>query len=273
MLKELRTHEGNSSPFFTKAHEICEYRNFIKALVARNLLGRYKNSYLGFLWNFITPMIYLILCYVMFTEFQANNVDNYFLFLASGIFMFNMLTGAITNGGTLFTSNSNFIKKMYFPKELLAISSAISSTIICVAGYIIVLFVAIISRWAINPVSFLVVPFLIVIAFFFQMGCSFLLGSVTVYVRDLQYFLSSLSIVFFICTPIRVPVSESSGMLSLIYSLNPLTYFVEAAHQAIYYSSVPDITVLIITVLISAFTFFVGYFVFLKLKRGFVERM
>ncbi len=184
-----------------------------------------------------------------------------------------MLTSGISGGGSLFTSNSGMIKKMYFPKEILAISSAFSAAIVMIVGYVFVILLVVVTGYPINPVACLFIPFIMILAVLFYMGCGLLLGSVAVYVRDIQYVLGSMSIVFFICTPIRTTMANATGLISTIYSLNPLTYFIEPMHQIIYGASVPDPMMLIMAALVSIIVFVAGYAVFLKLKRGFVERL
>ena len=260
-------------PVKYKAQEIYGHRNFIKAQVKRNLFGRYKNSYLGFAWNFITPMIYIILSYIIFTEIRANSTENYIVFLSSGIFAFTVLTSGITGGGNLFTGNSGMIKKMYFPREILAIINALSSGIVMCIGYVIVYILAIALGQGISLISIPVVIFVLICTLIFSMGCSLLLGSLSVYVRDVQYILGSFSIVFFVCTPIRTIASEATGILADIYWINPLTYFVEPLHQAIYYCQVPDLWILEVMTVLTIVVFLLGYAVFMKLKHGFVERL
>lgn len=256
-----------------KVKEIYSYRNFIKAQVRRNLFGRYKNSYLGFAWNFITPIIYIILSYIMFAELMSNPMEDYILFLSSGIFAYTMLIGGITTGGSLFTSNSGMIKKIYFPKEILAIINATSAAIIMAIGYIIVYIMTIAMGHAIciSAIPFVILILLLVIIF--NMGCSLLLGSLAVYIRDIQYFMSSVTLIFFVCTPIRKSLLDASGALETIYSINPLTYFVEPMHQAIYDCRIPDLWLVGMALLLSIVIFIIGYAVFKKLKRGFVERL
>lgn len=256
-----------------KICEIHEYRNMIRAQVTRNLFGRYRNSILGFAWNFLTPMIYMVLSYIIFTEIKSNQMEDYIVFLSSGIFVYSFLVGGITSGSNLFTGNSGMIKKMYFPREILAISNAISGVIVASIGYVAVMMVTILTGhglyWVAIPVTLLVV----VLSFIFYVGCGLLLGSITVYVRDMHYLLGSISMAFFVCTPIRTSFETSTGLLRDIYTINPLTYFVEPMHQAYYLKEVPDFFMLEVATLLSLGILFLGYMVFLKLKRGFVERL
>lgn len=254
-------------------HELYEFRNMIHAQIVRNLFGRYKNSALGFAWNFITPIIYIALCYILFSEINHSTIDNFIVFLSSGIFIYNFILGGIVSGASVFTGNSGMIKKMYFPREILAISQAISALIIASIGYAFVFITAICSGIAINPISILITLLMLALGFLFFIGCSLLLGSISVYARDIQYLIGSISIAFFICTPIRTLMSSADGLILKIYEINPLTYFIEPMHQAIYLAESPDLFYIAFATLITLVTLLVGYAVFWRLKRGFVERL
>jgi len=270
------TYIGGVSPvrlIRDKIHELYEFRNMIRAQVVRNLFGRYKNSIFGFAWNFITPLIYIILCYIIFSEINKNPIENFLIFLASGIFVYNFILGGITGGASVFTGNSGMIKKMYFPREILVISQAISALIVASIGYIFVFIAAVCSGISFNPVSIPVTLIMLLLSFLFFIGCSLLLGSVSVYIRDVQYLLASIGIVFFVCTPIRTLMSSADGLILKIYEINPLTYFIEPLHQTIYLAECPDLLYIGIATLITLITLIAGYAVFWRLKRGFVERL
>ena len=260
-------------PVKTKLNELYEYRNMVRAQVIRTLFGRYKNSVLGFAWNFIMPLVYMALSYVIFSEIRQNSMDNFIVFLSSGIFIYSFILSGITGGAGVFTSNSGMIKKMYFPKEVLVISNLISGLIVALIGYVVVILTALVTGHGLSPLAIPVLLLMLLLGSVFFIGCSLLLGSLTVYVRDVQYALSAISMAFFVCTPIRSMMSDAEGMLATIYELNPLTYFIEPVHQMFYLKQTPDLYYITLAALIAIAVFIVGYAVFKKLKRGFVERL
>ena len=63
--------------------EIYEYRTILKSLVWKDLFGRYKNSYLGFVWHFFTPVLMMLVYYIGFTEIRSSSMESFWIFLAS----------------------------------------------------------------------------------------------------------------------------------------------------------------------------------------------
>ena len=256
-----------------KIAELNENKSIIRSLVAKFLFGKYKYSYLGFAWHFIPPIIYMILCYLIFTEVRERSIDNYWYFLSSGIFMFHMLTSSVAGGTNCFVGSASMIKKMYFPREILAISQAITSMVIMVIGYAIVILVAIVAGMGVNVSALIWLPLYFVLTYFFSLGSILLLSSITVYVRDIHYFLSSMGIVFFVVTPLRYMASDAAGILSTVIWYNPFTYYVEAMHSIFYSESIPSMEITYMCVILSVVMMIVGSFTFSKLKHGFVERL
>ena len=254
--------------------ELYEYRNVLRSLVSKNLFGKYRNSLLGFSWNFITPIILMIMYYVVFTEIRGDTgIENRWVFISTAIFLFHFLTRCIVGGTAAFTGNAGIIKKMYFPKEILVFSTAISNMIVCIIGYSVVLLMMLLTSYTIEWKCILVMLLLLLLSFMFGIGCIFILSSIAVYVRDIQYALGSIGIALFIMTPMRYMASDASGMLSVIIWYNPLTYYIEVAHDLLYWSVLPNDTMMITCCCLSFVSLILGYAVFHKLKRGMVKRI
>lgn len=263
-----------TTPIISDLKEIIDNRNILRSLVVKNLYGKYKNSFLGFAWNFITPIILMVMYYIIFTEIRDSSaIEHKWIFISTAIFLFHFLTHCITGGTGAFTGNVGMIKKMYFPREILVLANAISSMIVCLIGYSIVLIALLLSAYPINIISLLVLLPLLVLAFIFGTGCIFLLSSIAVYVRDIQYALGSLGIALFVMTPMRYMASDATGILKTLIWYNPLTYFIEAVHDILYFGQVPSTYYLIMCLLLSIVVLIIGYFTFRKLKHGFVKRL
>lgn len=255
-------------------HEIYDYRNVLKSIVTKNLFGKYKNSFLGFAWNFITPLVMMIMYYIIFSEIRTgSNIENKWLFISSAIFLFHFLTSCITGGTGAFTSNVNMIKKMYVPKEIFVLSKAISSMIICLIGTVIVMIAMIVTSYPMDWTFVLTLPLLLFLSFIFGIGCIFFFSSITVYIRDIQYALGSLGIALFVMTPMRYMASDAEGLLATLIWYNPLTYFIEWDHQILYWGIAPSINYIVASLILSILALFVGYATFRKLRRGFVKRL
>ena len=252
--------------------KIYASRFILKSLIMRNLIGRYRNSLLGFGWHFVMPTMLLLVYYIVFTQIRTVAIPDFWIYLASGLFPFNYLITNLTGGSACITNNAEIVKKMSFPRAIVVLSQVISTFIVMVIGYIIILILIVVTGFGFN-VSIVMLPVVLLLTFIFTLGFVLLFSSLTVYVRDVHYFLSSISMVFFFLTPMYFLSDSITGFFSLIVSINPLTYFIESFHDIIFYQSFPDPLHFFMIIILSAVSLTIGLLVFSRLKSGFVERL
>ena len=251
---------------------LYSHRSIFKSLVINELIGKYRNTAIGFSWHFLMPAILLLLYYVMFTGLRSNDYENFWIYLAAGIFPFSFMNGNLTNGTTTITSSANLIKKMYFPREIIPLSRVFSSFIISLFGLLIVIIATIVSGH-LEGISTLLLPAILVLMFFFVLGYVLILSAINVFFRDIQYFFASISMLFFFITPMYYLPEETTGLLSTIIWINPFTYFVNSIQQILYYNMIPSISNIIMCAILSATLLLLGTIVFNLLKNKFAERL
>ena len=256
-----------------KVGEMYQFRYMFHSLVRKSLFGKYKNSALGFLWNFITPAISILLFFIVFENFMGHSITNYWAYLCIGMFPFTFMNNNLIGGASNITSNGGMIKKMYFPREILPLSQVTYTLIVFLIAYSIVIILMILTGIPMKPDGLLALPIVIVSMFFFSLGTILLTSAISVYSRDFEYLITALSRILFWVTPIFYMSGSLSGILSKIIWFNPLTYYVEGLHSVLYWGSMPNTNLLIACLLLSTVAFFVGLLVFEKLKDGFAERI
>ncbi len=242
------------------------------ALVRKDLIGRYRNSALGFLWHFIVPITTLVVYYVMFSALRENQIDNFVVYLTSGIFLFTFMVSNLISGSGCVTANASLVKKIYFPREILVISQVVTSFIVMILAYCVFFSIFVIIGFSFNLWLLLIVPFFLIIAFMFTLGYTFIFSALNVYYHDIQLFLSSISISFYLATPLFFRINELNESVRVIIWANPFTVFVETMHGLFYYGSL-QISLLLICFLVSLISLFIGFYVFGHLKNGFAERL
>lgn len=258
--------------FCEKTKEIYESRNILKSLVVKNFIGRYRYSVLGFGWNFIMPIVLLFVYYIAFDQIRAIPIPDFWIYLASGLFPFHFLIANLTGGSGCIVGNAGMVKKMYFPREIIVLSQVISTFMIMLIGYVVILVAVLVSGYGFGT-SIIMLPVVFILTFIFTLGFVLLFSAITVYIRDVQYFLTSISVVFFFLTPMYFVSESITGLFSIVVSLNPFTYFIESFHDLLYYQSFPDSMHLLIIIVLSLLSLTVGVLVFHKLENGFAERL
>ena len=253
--------------------ELFNFRYMYYSLVKKSLSGKYKNSALGFLWNFITPAISILLFYLVFENFMGRDIPHYWAYLCVGMFPFQFMNTNLIGGASNITSNGGMIKKMYFPREILPLSQVTYTFIVFLIAYAIVAILMLMTGFPLNSNGVLALPLIIMTMFLFSLGMILFTSAISVYSRDFEYLITALARILFWITPVFYIPNTLTGILSKIIWLNPLTYYVEGLHKILYWGEMPGIELLIACTVISIVVFLMGVYVFEKLKDGFAERI
>ena len=123
--------------------ELWHYREFLATNVKKDIRGKYKASFLGVLWSFINPLLQVVVYAIVFPYLmRGQTIPNYLLFIICGIIPWTWFTMSMMNGTTCITNNGNLIKKVYFPREILPISSVTSGCVNFLISCLIILLFA-----------------------------------------------------------------------------------------------------------------------------------
>ena len=253
--------------------ETYRFRYMFYSLVKKNLFGKYKNSALGFLWNFVTPAISILLFYIVFSNFMGRGIPHYWAYLCVGMFPFSFMNTNLIGGASNITSNGGMIKKMYFPRELLPLSQVTYTLIVFLIAYSIVFVIMLATGFPLGSKGMVALPLVILTMFVFSFGTILLTSAISVYSRDFEYLITALARILFWVTPIFYMTDSITGILSKIIWFNPLTYYVESLHDIVYRGSMPSAELLIACTVLSFVMLIIGVLVFEKLKDGFAERI
>ena len=253
---------------------IYSERAIIGSLIRKSFFGKYKNSYLGVFWQFITPLMILIM-YIIFFEggIRTGRKEFMWIFLATAVFPFNFIRMNVIGGSSCFTSNSGYIKKMYIPMSFFVFVHVAMSLIVFIITLLGLMIAMAIVGYSFNMMAYLwVIPYVFV-SIIFSIGCCLIFSTINVFIRDTQHALSAIGVSLFFLTPILRTTDEATGLLHTIMVCNPLTYFVEPFRIIMYDCSVPGFTYMIICSILSLLCLVSGVFLFNKCKNKFAERL
>ena len=252
--------------------EIYAYRELYKNMVKRNLRTRYKASFFGFLWTFLNPLLQLVVYSLVFSTIMNMGVKNYPMFLFVVLLPWIFFTSITQEATSLIVSNSNIIKKVYFPREILPIAS-VSAGLINMGLSFLIAFVALLLFHIPLTVSIIALPLVMGIEFILTLGVSFLMAAVTVYFRDIEHIWGILLMAWFYLTPIVYPINAIPVKYLKYLFINPMVPLTEAYRDILYYGVVPYLPGLAILALMSFLVLIFGYLVFKRLSKGFAEQV
>lgn len=251
--------------------ELFTYRPMIYNLVKRDIRGRYKGSLLGFTWNLILPMMQILVYVMVFSLIFRQNLEHYYAYLVAGMVPWIMFSDSVSSGAGSVVDNSQLITKIYFPRSVIPISIVLSKFVNFAISMVIV-FVVLAFEHGFDGISLCMLPLAIVCLLLFSMGLAMLLAAANVYMRDVQYLITVILMMWIWMTPIMYSSTGiDSTLVNTILAINPATYLIELFQDALYWKVLPTLTTTAIAVVESVVMLLVGAVVYEKLSQDFAE--
>ena len=253
-------------------------RSLLWQFVKRNILARYRGSFLGILWSFVHPLMMLcVYTFVFSVVFKARwGVDtgggrgSFAIIMFCGMAMFNTFAESVNLNCGIVVSNTNLVKKVIFPLEILPLSQTIATFAVGMVWFLL-LFLGAVFIFGNLSFTMLLLPLVLIPLFLFSLGVSFFAASLGVYVRDTSYAVGVVLQILFFVTPIFYPVSAIPERFRWPIQLNPLTLLIEEARKVFLYGELPDWRFLGVAFLISLLVLHLGFLWFQKTKKGFAD--
>ena len=252
--------------------ELNQYREFLKTNVRKDIRGKYKGSFLGIIWSFLNPLLSVLVYAIVFPYIMRIKVENYLIYLITGIIPWTFFTSSINMGLNSILFNGNIIKKVYFPRIILPISSVTSCLVNFLISCIIILLFCIGSGLGIS-IYLLWLPIVAIIQYIFQLGLAFILSAIEIYMRDIEHIVNFFVSMLFYVTPILYTPETFPERLGWLLKLNPLYYLMTSYRAIFFYQQTPNVHGLTLLLGFSIVLFFIGYFIFEKLQKGFAEEV
>lgn len=251
--------------------------SLIAQFVKREVAGRYKGSFLGVFWSFVTPLLMLsiytfVFGFVFKSRWRAESTDHleFAVVMFVGIITHNAIAECLTRAPMLVVGNPNYVKKVVFPLETLpwiAIGTAlfhmlVASVILLVAivvwrGYI---------PWTVVFVPVILLPFVVLIA-----GLVWFLASFGVFMRDLGQVMGIASSLLMFMAPVFYPLSAVPPSLRGVIMLNPLTFVIDQIRNVAIWGVGVDWLGWLIYAVVAYIVASLGLLWFQKTRKGFAD--
>lgn len=251
--------------------ELYDYREMIFSLVKKDLRGRYKGSVLGFLWTFINPLLQLCVFTLVFSVIMRAGYDQYYLFLFVALVPWMFFASSVQDGATSILREKDMVKKIYFPREVMPISTVTSAFVNMLLTFVVIFAVLLISGKGVNPVALLCLPVVMIVEYILCMGIAMIVSALTVYFRDLQYILGIVTMALQYLTPVMYGNDMVPDWALPIFNMNPMTPIITIYRQILYWKQVPDLSTLLYAFLLGAVFIIIGFLGFNRLQKGFAE--
>jgi len=254
---------------------LVRYRALIHSLVSRELKARYRGSVLGFVWSFVNPLLLLLTYTLVFSVIlpgrHSPQMEPYFLFLFCGILPWTWFSASLAESAGVLIASGNLIKKVLFPAEVLPAVTVLANLVHFLLGLPILLaFLLFAGR--LSPAA-LLLPLPVLVQLVLSLGFALFLSALTVHFRDLQNILGHVLHLWFFTTPILYLYADVPGRLHPLLRLNPMTHVIVSYQQILFDGHFDHWRGLAVALLVGLLAFWVGAFLFDRLRDTFPEEV
>jgi len=246
-------------------------------MARRDVVGRYRGSFVGLLWSFFNPllmlMIYTFVFGVIFKSRWNGQTGGQFEFatiLFAGLNINSMFTECANRAPTLIVENTNFVKKVVFPLEILPWSVIGSALFHLLVSTLVLLLIEWLANGSI-PWTAVLFPVVVVCFLPFVAGVVWLLASLGVFLRDLKQAIGIITTALMFLAPIMYPKETIPAAFRNWMYLNPLTAVVEASQNVLVWGRPPAWGVLGVYTLVSMLFAWLAFAWFERSRRGFAD--
>jgi len=253
-----------------------EHRQLIFRLIQREIVGRYRGSFAGLAWSFITPLIMLVLYTFVFSiVFKAKWKDfdtsgGFALILFSGLIVHGVVAECINRSPALITSNANYVKKVVFPLEVYAWVTLGSAMFHAFVSWI-VLTIAQLCMGVALPWTVILFPVVMLPLLLGCLGVSWFLAAIGVYFRDVAQMTGTLATLLLFLSPVFYALDSIPERYRPLIQANPLTGVLEAARKVLMFGDIPSPAYFGIGLLVGLLMAMAGYAFFQKSRDGFAD--
>lgn len=252
-------------------------RSLIAASIKREVLGRYRGSFMGILWSFFNPLFMLAVYTFVFSvvfkarwTIESDSKTEFALVLFAGLMVYNLFAECITKAPGLILSNVNYVKKVVYPLEILpwvTLGSALFHGAISLGVWLLAYLVLFgLPQPTLFYFPLVILPFVLLI-----MGFSWILASLGVFLRDVAQVIGVITTVFMFLSPIFYAASALPADYQFLIFANPLTPIIEQTRDVLFWGKSPDFMMLGAYLLASGGVTWLGFAWFQKTRKGFAD--
>lgn len=261
-------------------------------LIRKDLRVKYTQSVLGAFWSLANPILYLAVFSFVFSVVLKGDIPDFPFYLLSGLVVWNLYNGALSIAVRSVVDNTSLVKKVYFPKEILPLSSVgVAGVDFALQAAVLVVAMVVFGHHFLG-LNVLLFPLALTALVLFTTAVAFLVAGMNVRYRDTQHLMNLVLLMWFWFTPIVYKASLMQNVMSDVFgvnlfpafvALNPLADIVFAFQRAFYgtggggvqvsFSTSELALMLLWTIALSSGVLWLTWRSFFKLSGDFAEEL
>ena len=249
--------------------KLKKHQFLFEELVKRDFAKKYKRTILGMAWSMLSPLLNLLIMWLVFSNFFGNNVNHYAIYLFSGQLVFSYFTDATNLGMNSLVGNAAIFTKVDVPKYLFLFSQNVSSLINF--GLTLLIFFAfvaldgIVFTW-----KYLLLLYPIICLIVFNLGVGLVLSTLMVFFRDMQYLWGILSQLIMWMSAIFYTIDSYSYQVRCMFLANPIYLYIRYFRKIVLDGTIPTLQFHLLAAFYAIIAFGIGCYMYKRYNHEFL---
>lgn len=249
--------------------KLRQHQFLFSELVKRDFTKKYKRTILGMAWSILSPLMNLLIMWLVFSNFFGNNVNHYAIYLFAGQLVFSYFTDATNLGMNSLIGNAGIFTKVNVPKYLFLFSQNVSSLInfglTLLIFFAFVAFDGIAFTW-----KFFLLLYPIACLIVFNVGVGLILSALFVFFRDMQYLWGILTQLLMWMSAIFYTIDSYSYKVQCLFLANPLYLYIRYFRKIVIDGAIPTVWFHLLAAAYTLIAFGIGAFMYKKYNHEFL---
>lgn len=231
-------------------NELYKRKDLLIYLVLSGLKAQYRNTFLGYLWWILDPLLMGAIYYFLRVIILGMEGDNIGAFLMIGLVAWHWINSTLKGAAGSISGRSRIITQVYLPKAIFPLGVNLTQLINFTFGLVVVaIFLA--AYRLVPTAQVLWMPFIMVIQFIFLSALSMIVAYLCMFIRDIDNVLAHLMRLWFWSTPVIWEADRLPEEYRFIIEINPASAFLVSYRNVLMDGSAPQFDKLAIIGLLS----------------------
>jgi lipopolysaccharide transport system permease protein len=242
-------------------------------LVWRDIVVRYKQTFLGVAWALLVPALTTTVYVIVFGKFAKfpHGTTAYPSLTAAGVIPMQYFASAVTASSTSLTANLPLVTKVYFPRILLPLAAVVVPLFdLAVALPVLLVLMAVYNTWP-DSLAVLFAPAFLALAVVTALGIGFLLSTFTARWRDVPYMIPVFLGILPLISGVMYALDQIPTKWQWLFSLNPMSAVIAGWRWAVIGETAPNWGQTAVSVSVALLLFAAGLAVFRSYEPRFAD--
>lgn len=251
--------------------EAIHYRHLLYQLVRRDLLTRYKRSFLGVVWTMLSPLGIMLILSIVFSHLfgQTRAYPSYIL---TGLMAWNFFSISSNYAMSSLVWGGGLLQRIYVPRASFGLSAVGSGIVNLLLSFVPLVIVMAVTGVQLR-ITALFLPVSLLLLACFTLGLGLAISTLAVYFPDVAEMYQIILTAWMYLTPIIYPETIFPTKYQFILHLNPLYYLIKLWRLPLYDGLWPTWGEIWPAAVFAIGMLLVGWFVFTSKSDEFAYRV